>query len=283
MTSQKPAPSAYDAPQDDDRPGVVRGAYQPVGKVDIAEIRRRAKESGEAKDDRPGTVKGFYEPVGKVDIAAIRARSQKPDEPASFPSRPEPVSPAATGGDDEAEPPRMSMSNRSAAFSQGPERLTSMPKPKVANKFGGGSTFTGTRAPVPGGFEAKPNPTAAPVGTASRTFADQGGKTPAQIWAEKKARERGVRWIWRRPADWRPHIANSNTDQWRRTVGERIYRQEMGIGHDSSHWSISNQQHWTAGHRRAAGRSSVIACRWSQFHSRPLQWSSSDGRTCCIL
>jgi len=29
-------------------------------------------------------------------------------------------------------------------------------------------------------------------GTASRTFADQGGKTPAQLWAEKKARERGT-------------------------------------------------------------------------------------------
>ena len=193
LASQQPAASAFNSSRDDDdRPGVVRGAYQPVGKVDIAEIRRQAKESGQTKDDRPGTVKGSYEPVGKVDIAAIRAKAQRPDDSAAIPSRPDPVSSTKTGGDEEGNSQRMSMSERSAAFSQGPERLTSLPKPKVANKFGGGSTFTGTRAPAPGGFEAKPLAPSAPVGAASRTFADQGGKTPAQIWAEKKARERGV-------------------------------------------------------------------------------------------
>jgi drebrin-like protein len=167
---------------DDSAPGVIKGAYQPVGKVDIAAIRRQAKESGAGKDDRPEIVKGSYEPVGKVDIAAIRARAQRPSETE--------VPRAATGEVDsrgESKP----LSERSAAFSTS-ERLTSLPKPKVANKFGGASSFTGTRAPLPGGFEAKPVATAAPVGTASRTFADQGGKTPAQIWAEKKARERGV-------------------------------------------------------------------------------------------
>lgn len=159
-----------------DAPGVVRGAYQPVGKVDIAAIRAAAKD----KDDfRPAPVKGSYEPVGKVDIAAIRARSQKPaDAP------------------EEEEAPRPSLAERTAAFSQPgqSERLTSLPKPKVANKFGGASTFTGTKAPTPGGLGlGKPAvPAAAPVGAASRTFADEGGKTPAQLWAEKKARERGA-------------------------------------------------------------------------------------------
>ncbi|KIX01804.1 uncharacterized protein Z518_09531 [Rhinocladiella mackenziei CBS 650.93] len=190
LTSQKPAPSAFSNSQADDRPDVVKGAYQPVGKVDIAAIRRQAKESGTLQDDRPGIVKGAYEPVGKVDIAAIRARAQKPDESSSF-SRPAPVSSPSAGPPEEPEMPSRSLAERSAAFAQGPERLTSLPKPKVANKFGGGSTFTGTKAPVPGGFEAKPVAPAPPVGTASRTFADQGGKTPAQIWAEKKARERG--------------------------------------------------------------------------------------------
>ncbi len=184
LASQQPAASAFSASQpDDDRPGVVRGAYQPVGKVDIAAIRRQAKESGEAKDDRPQTVKGSYEPVGKVDIAAIRARSQRPDDSTSFSSRPEPADEPA---------PSKPLAERSAAFSQGPERLTSLPKPKVANKFGGGTSFGGTKAPMPGGFEAKSIAPAATVGSASRTFADQGGKTPAQIWAEKKARERGT-------------------------------------------------------------------------------------------
>ena len=162
-----------------DRPEVVKGAYQPVGKVDIAAIRAQAKD---AKDDRPTVVKGAYEPIGKVDIAAIRAKAQAGPH-SSGPSS------AATGasnnGDGEERP--QSLADRSAAFESQPERLTSLPKPKVANKFAGASTFTGTRAPAPGGFGAKPAPPAPIVGAASKTFADQGGKTPAQIWAEKKA------------------------------------------------------------------------------------------------
>ena len=191
LTSQQPAASAFSSSQADDRPDVVRGAYQPIGKVDIAAIRRQAKDSGALKDDRPEMVKGAYEPTGKVDIAAIRAKAQTPDDSAGF-SRAPPVSSSSTGPSDEQDAPPRSLADRSAAFSQGPERLTSLPKPKVANKFGGGSSFMGTKAPTPGGFEAKPLAGAAPVGTASRTFADQGGKTPAQIWAEKKARERGA-------------------------------------------------------------------------------------------
>lgn len=188
LASQKPTTSSFNAPSPSaDRPDVVKGAYQPVGKVDIAEIRRQAKESGTLKDERPETVKGSYEPVGKVDIAAIRARAQKPEDLA-----PQGYEPAPQEQEPEPEPePQPSLSQRSAAFSQsGP--LTSMPKPKVVNKFGTGGSFSGTKAPVPGGFQAKTTPTAAPVGAAGRTFADQGGKTPAQIWAEKKARERGT-------------------------------------------------------------------------------------------
>ncbi|KAL4961915.1 putative actin binding protein [Aspergillus stella-maris] len=155
---------------------VVRGGYQPVGKVDIAAIRRRAREDGNLKDDRPEPVKGAYEPVGKVDIAAIRARAQKTDE-----STPTPQEASVFN-----EPPAMAADsdlNRSS-------RLTSLPKPKVSNKFGGSSAFTGTKPPLPGGNVSSATPTP-PVGSASRTFADQGGKTPAQLWAEKKAKERG--------------------------------------------------------------------------------------------
>lgn len=191
LTSQKPAPSAFSSNQSDDRPEVVKGAYQPVGKVDIAAIRRQAQQSGNAKDDRPEIVKGAYEPVGKVDIAAIRAKAQKPDDSASF-SRPPPTSNFPNERSDEPEEKPRSLADRSAAFSQGPERLTSLPKPKVANKFGGGTTFGGTRAPVPGGFDAQAKGGAVPqVGAAGRSFAESSGKTPAQLWAEKKARERG--------------------------------------------------------------------------------------------
>lgn len=188
LTGQKQEPSRFQPQQREDTNGsgdVVRGGYQPIGKVDIAAIRRQAQESGQVKDDRPTTVKGSYEPVGKVDIAAIRAKAQQ---------APSPVPQTAAGGsqrseEQEDERPK-SLADRSAAFTQS-ERLTSMPKPKVANRFGSNtSSFAGTKAPTPVA-PSKPIDKAAPVGIASRTFADEGGKTPAQIWAEKKARERG--------------------------------------------------------------------------------------------
>ncbi|KAI1866385.1 hypothetical protein JX265_007686 [Neoarthrinium moseri] len=169
-------PSRYNGgqSQDDDRPGVVRGAYQPVGKVDIAAIRAAAKEK---PDDRPTTVKGAYEPVGKVDIAAIRARA-KPSEPAQRDEAPEPPKP---------------VSERSAAFTPS-ERITELPKPKVAKKFGGASSFQGTKPLNPGGFGLL-GPSGASteiqVGSAGRSFAAASGKTPAQLWAEKKAAQAG--------------------------------------------------------------------------------------------
>ncbi|KAK5652609.1 hypothetical protein OQA88_10370 [Cercophora sp. LCS_1] len=154
----------------DDRE-VVRGGYQPVGKVDIAALRAQAKNT---QDDRPTIVKGAYEPVGKVDIAAIRARSQRPVETEDQPAA------------------QKSLADRSAAFTQS-ERLVELPKPKIAKKFGS-TPFTGTKPPAPGGlgFGAPAAVAPPPVGAASRTFADQGGKTPAQLWAEKKAQQGGA-------------------------------------------------------------------------------------------
>ena len=197
LNLQKPEPSRFNGTRDSDsgeQSDIVKGTYQPVGKVDIAALRRQAQESGNSKPERPEIVKGSYEPVGKVDIAAIRARAQGPSGGA--PSPPSSISPAATGTSNQSndhEQPR-SLPDRSVPFSTS-ERLTSLPKPKVANRFGAGaSNFTGTKAPTPGGFgleSTQKGPTGPPVGV-GRTFADQGGKTPAQLWAEKKARERGM-------------------------------------------------------------------------------------------
>ncbi|KAL9103286.1 MAG: hypothetical protein Q9163_001664 [Psora crenata] len=169
------------APEDSN---VVKGGYQPVGKVDIAALRKQAQQEF---DDRPTIVKGAYEPIGKVDIAAIRARAQPPSAGAGPP--PSSTSPAASS----AAEMKMSLPDRSAPFSTS-ERLTALPKPKVANRFGSSTgSFTGTKAPTPGGFglESKTTPTPPPVGV-GRAYADEGGKTPAQLWAEKKARERGL-------------------------------------------------------------------------------------------
>lgn len=159
----------------DERPEVVRGAYQPVGKIDIAAIRAAAKEK---TDDRPAVVKGAYEPVGKVDIAAIRAKAQKPAEPTP---------------EEAPEQPR-SLAERSAAFSQS-ERLTELPKPKVAKKFDPSPSVGGTKPLNPGGFGLLGPAGGAPkdpqVGSAGRSFASSSGKTPAQLWAEKKAAQGG--------------------------------------------------------------------------------------------
>jgi hypothetical protein len=187
LSSQQQEPSRFDGGS---RPevssDVVKGGYQPVGKVDIAALRAQAKRD---QDDRPTVVKGAYEPVGKVDIAAIRAKAQAPGDAPST-SR---ISPAVTGTSQGSTGEVKSLADRSAAFSSG-ERLTALPKPKVANRFGATtSNFTGTKAPVPGGLglESVVSPTGPPVGV-SRTFADEGGKTPAQLWAEKKARQGGA-------------------------------------------------------------------------------------------
>ncbi|PYI07440.1 actin binding protein [Aspergillus sclerotiicarbonarius CBS 121057] len=160
----------------EDRDGIVKGGYQPVGKVDIAAIRKQARESGNIRDDRPEPVRGAYEPVGKVDIAAIRSKAQNPGGSSVTNER---------GTNYTQEPVRHVTSPGNQ------ERLMSLPKPKVSNKFGVNSAFAGTKPPLPSVPTSKPNPAAAQIGSASRTFADEGGKTPAQLWAERKARERG--------------------------------------------------------------------------------------------
>ena len=196
LSSQKPQPSRFNGSRNEDTTGdtnVVKGAYQPIGKIDIAALRRQAQETGNVRDEKPTVVKGSYEPVGKVDIAAIRARAQKPTEDTSTP--PSNISPAVTEASarsDDRSDQQTSLPDQSAPFSTS-ERLTSLPKPKVANRFGSGSTFTGTKAPSPGNFGLKSQkPVVPPPTGVGKSFADQGGKTPSQLWAEKKARERGV-------------------------------------------------------------------------------------------
>ncbi|MCJ1403944.1 hypothetical protein MMC11_007167 [Xylographa trunciseda] len=194
LSSQKPEPSRINNLNDaSHRTDVVKGGYQPIGKVDMAALRRDAQETTSHQDDRPNVVKGTYIPVGKVDIAAIRAKAQPPLETATSPF--DKMLPVVTGTStlssefNDAKP----MADRSVPFSSS-QRLTTLPKPKVANRFGSNvSGFAGTKAPTPSvyGLESKLSPSSPAVG-ASRTFADEGGKTPAQIWAEKKARERAL-------------------------------------------------------------------------------------------
>lgn len=178
--NQTPDRQAPPPATQEDRDDVVRGGYQPIGKVDIAAIRKQAAESGQLKDDRPAPVKGSYEPIGKVDIAAIRARMQKPEETADTEAAPSPAP-----FNEPTTLPERPASNQAAG------RLTNLPKPKVANKFSSGPSFPGTKPPLPVGMGSSTANAPIQIGSASRTFADQGGKTPAQLWAERKAKGRG--------------------------------------------------------------------------------------------
>ncbi|KAI2816742.1 hypothetical protein CBS147323_8432 [Aspergillus niger] len=172
-SESKDATNVGDGHRPEDRGDIVKGGYQPVGKVDIAAIRKQAREAGNISDDKPEPVRGAYEPVGKVDIAAIRSKVQKP---------------TVSVADNERGPHELA---DHAAPPSSSERLRSLPKPKVANKFGINSTFVGTKPPLPVVPSTKPGSSTAQIGSASRTFADEGGKTPAQLWAERKAKERG--------------------------------------------------------------------------------------------
>lgn len=181
QSKREPSQFQAPAPSNGNKADVVSGGYQPIGKVDIAAIRRQAQASGNTQDERPTVVKGAYEPVGKVDLNEIRRKAQ---------AAPPPTRPTQSNEGDEDTP--KSLADRSAAFQQN-RPLTELPKPKVANNFGSqASNFAGTKAPTPIGFQSKPIQAAAPIGAASKSFADEGGKTPAQIWAERKARERGT-------------------------------------------------------------------------------------------
>ncbi|KAI5369424.1 Putative SH3 domain, actin-depolymerizing factor domain, ADF-H/Gelsolin-like domain superfamily [Septoria linicola] len=184
QTQREPSKFNAPAPSNGNNADVVSGGYQPIGKVDIAAIRRQAQASGSVQDDRPTVVKGAYEPIGKVDLNEIRRKAQAAPPPAAVP--------APVQREDEDENTPRSLADRSAAFQQN-RPLTELPKPKVANRFGAqASNFSGTKAPTPAAFQSKPIQAAAPVGAAGKNFADEGGKTPAQIWAERKARERGL-------------------------------------------------------------------------------------------
>lgn len=197
----------------------VRGSYQPVGKVDIAAIRAQAKD--DKFNPKPGPLQSAYKPHEKVDIAALRAQAGK--KPSSFASEPKVTpapelskpaadeeeykpssvhdrmkafggtsAPAPAGGDDEDEAPK-ALKDRMKSYQSNAERLTELPKPKtknaVAGRFGAGAASSGTTPPLPSSSYGGASKV---VTGASRDFGSSGGKTPAQLWAEKHAKQSGA-------------------------------------------------------------------------------------------
>ncbi|RCK62539.1 Actin-binding protein [Candida viswanathii] len=150
-------------------------------------------------DEKPlENVPSAYKPT-KVNIDDLR--KQKSDTTSSTPT-PFKATPAkAEENDDDAKP--KPLSERLKAYDQpssgGDGRLTSLPKPKVANSVadkykanasGNGGPSFGAK-PVFGAqsSEAKKDKV---VGGLSRNFGAENGKTPAQIWAEKRGKYKTV-------------------------------------------------------------------------------------------
>lgn len=227
--SSKPTTSTVSS-SSSDRPEPVKGSYQPVGKVDIAALRAQAKNSP-FTDDRPAPLQSSYKPVGKVDIAAIRAQASKkssPPEPEhkgynrempeehnehkldtreessgvetsesnlsvkervrNFGGARPAVGSIAAGTNDDDTP--KSFQDRLSVFSSS-GRLSELPKPKVSNKVSERFSSAGGRGTAPTlpknmfGDESRAQ-------TGLRDFAAQGGKTPAQLWAERHAKNTNI-------------------------------------------------------------------------------------------
>ncbi|KAK9475515.1 uncharacterized protein V1510DRAFT_358756 [Dipodascopsis tothii] len=159
----------------------VHGAYKPVGKVDIAAIRAAATADERKFDTKPEIVKGSYQPIGKVDIAAIRAQGKRADD----------VKTQTQSNITESDGPKTSDSMKNFSSTG---RISELPKPKVDRAVTaryGGDSFKGTKPPsVPSSMGPMRNSSKASGGL-SKNFGSENGKTPAQLWAERKAAREG--------------------------------------------------------------------------------------------
>ncbi|KAK6200130.1 putative actin-binding protein [Scheffersomyces amazonensis] len=153
-------------------------------------------------------VPSAYKPT-KVDIGALR--SQKSDTISSTPKpfkpvekAPEPEPKAAPEPEAEPEEPKSLQDRLQTYKSNDSERLTSLPKPKVSHSVA--SRYAPAAASPK--FGSAPSQPVVPskinkvVGGISKDFGAEGGKTPAQIWAEKRGKYKTV------PADEEPQSAS---------------------------------------------------------------------------
>ena len=150
LTEGKPASRFAASKEDDDDSNVVKSAYTPIGRPDINALRSQVS----THNDKPSLVKGTYEPVGKIDIAALRARAEGN---ATGPSSP-PAFRSSSGHQEQQQTSPRSTSARFGGSNLAPSpALTSVPPAKSR------------------GF--------------SKNFTSEAGKTPSQLWAERKARQ----------------------------------------------------------------------------------------------
>lgn len=146
-------------------------------------------------------VPSAYKPT-KVDISELR--KQKSDTISSQPNKKpfasQDKSDETSKDDDEPK----SLSDRMKSFKSSDTsdgRLTSLPKPKVnhsvASRFSSANTSSKSPSfgskPTLGYGSANDNKKDKLVGGLSRNYAAEGGKTPAQLWAEKRGQYKSVK------------------------------------------------------------------------------------------
>lgn len=146
-----------------------------------------AKEFKTAQQDQSEplheTIKSSYQPIGRPDINALRAQGQSENPSLSQPTSGTSYKPVEV-------PKTGSLADRMSAFSgnsapapdNSTPRKTSNP---LASRFGGAVAGTKPAIPTSNAGASKA------VGGLAKNFGSEGGKTPAQLWAERKARERG--------------------------------------------------------------------------------------------
>lgn len=145
---------------------VNKSGYRPIGKVDITAIRNKALEEEEQPSEN-SKHSASDSSMEKVPDVSTQNRSSDHSE----------------SGEVEQNGKPKSLAERAAAF-QGSHRITSLPKPHVTNIFNS-LPFRGGKVPFPKETHDPP----ATITSTSRSFADEGGKTPAQVWAEKKGKQ----------------------------------------------------------------------------------------------
>lgn len=166
--SSAPASDTWDTPKTNDR-----GRVEPE-KSKVFETKEPANEP----------VKSSYQPIGRPDINALRAQgeAQNPSLSSSAGTSYQPVEVPKTG----------SLADRMAAFTNknAASDSTNVPTARkasnpLASRFGGSIGGTKPTVPSTGARDSQA------IGGLGKNFGSENGKTPAQLWAERKARERG--------------------------------------------------------------------------------------------
>lgn len=170
------------------KPAATKPASKPAAKDDDGWGDAKEIEERDFETQPLESVPSAYKPT-KVDINELR--KQKSDTISSQPKKSS-INDSDSGHDAGSKP----LSERMKSYQANEDgRLSSLPKPKVSHSVASRYNPTELKGSAPA-FGSKPtfgspviNKNDKLVGGVSRNFAVEGGKTPAQLWAERKGQK----------------------------------------------------------------------------------------------